>query len=85
MDWLPFLTTRFVDSVIAHIRLHREAKLKLKQKFQNMEESSVAIDHNLLTIFFELEVLGSKKVCRKRISMDSVCEKGTSSNCVTMT
>lgn len=78
VDWLPFLTRRFVDNVIGHIRLYRKTKVKLKQKHHPNEESSNRImNHNLLTTFFELETeMCGKKTSRKRISMDPSYERG---------
>lgn len=79
VDWLPFLTRRFVDSVIGHIRLYRKAKMKLKQKNYSNEESTYRmVNNNLLTNFFELELeMGGKKTSRKRITMDPLYERGT--------
>ena len=77
VDWLPFLTTRFFDSVIAHIRTFREAKNRLNQKTCSNEDSAKAMNQNLVNTFFELErSAGSKKYSRKRISMDPSYEKG---------
>lgn len=78
VDWLPFLTRRFVDSVIGHIRLYRKAKMKLKQKsYPNEESTNRMMNQYLLTNFFELEMETSgRKTCRKRISMDPNYEKG---------
>jgi hypothetical protein len=75
VDWLPFLTTRFFDSVIAHIRTYREAKNRLNQKTSN-EDSAKGMNQNLVATFFELERSGTKKNSRKRISMDPSYEKG---------
>jgi hypothetical protein len=78
VDWLPFLTTRFFDSVIAHIRIYREAKNRLNQKACINEDSVKAMNQNLVTIFFELERnSGTKKNSRRRISMDPSYEKGS--------
>ncbi|EFX88798.1 hypothetical protein DAPPUDRAFT_41687, partial [Daphnia pulex] len=74
VDWLPFLTTRFFDSVIAHIRTYREAKNRLNQKTSN-DDSAKGMNQNLVTTFFELERSGTKKNSRKRISMDPSYEK----------
>ncbi|XP_046643877.1 sorting nexin-13-like [Daphnia pulicaria] len=74
VDWLPFLTTRFFDSVIAHIRTYREAKNRLNQKTSN-EDSAKGMNQNLVATFFELERSGTKKNSRKRISMDPSYEK----------
>ena len=80
VDWLPFLTTRFVDSVIGHIRLYRETKIKLKNKFCNKEDPKI-MNQTLLNTFFELELSASvKKTCRRKISMDPSYERGIQLN-----
>jgi hypothetical protein len=67
VDWLPFLTTRFFDSVIAHIRTYREAKNRLNQKTSN-EDSAKGMNQNLVATFFELEIWYQKKFKKKNFN-----------------
>ena len=62
--------------MIAHIRFYREAKNRLSLKNSN-EDSAKSINQNLVNTFFELErSSGTKRNCRRRISVDSSYEKG---------
>lgn len=77
VDWLTFLTTRFFDSVIAHIRLYRETKIRLSQKTSDIEDSVQATSANFVGTFFELEqTRGIKKIGRGRIATNPCYEKG---------
>lgn len=77
VDWLTFLTTRFFDSVIAHIRLYRKTKIKLNQKNSDIEDSVVNTSENFVATFFELEQSHCiKKIGRRRISTNSYHETG---------
>lgn len=76
VDWLTFLTTRFFDSVIAHIRLYRETKIRLSQKTSDIEDSVQATSANFVGTFFELEqTRGIKKIGRGRIATNPCYEK----------
>ena len=78
VDWIPFLTTKAVDYVAAHIRLYRQARRKWKDKTANSSEvSNSDSSSNLEQIFFELEFsMNRNKMCRKKVCLDSNHEKG---------
>ena len=76
VEWLPFLTTKLVDNVAAHIRLYSQAKNRGKE--QNEKElNSNASAYDIEQIFFELEkAMNHHKLCRKKVCSDSNYEKG---------
>ena len=77
VEWLPFLTTRLVDSVATHIRIYREARSKCRGKQQNVDSQSRNTQKELENTFFEIELaLEKNKMCRRKICVNSDYEKG---------
>ncbi|XP_064455979.1 sorting nexin-13-like isoform X2 [Ornithodoros turicata] len=64
VDWVQYLTIQLVDDFASHLRLFRQAQMKLKLKKE--DESSKNAD--LLTLFFNLETAMERSLCR-----DLVC------------
>ena len=77
VDWSPFLTTKLVDIVAAHIRLYRHSKSKGKDSNDKETWASSASVYEIEQIFFDLELaMNNQKLCHKKVCMDPEHEKG---------
>jgi len=76
VDWSPFLTTKLVDIVAAHIRLYRHSKSKGKDSNDKETWASSASVYEIEQIFFDLELaMNNQKLCHKKVCMDPEHEK----------
>lgn len=64
VDWAQYLTIQLVDDFASHLRLFRQAQMKLKI----MKEDDPSKNADLLTLFFSLETAMERSLCR-----DLVC------------
>ncbi|KAJ7371336.1 sorting nexin 13 [Desmophyllum pertusum] len=70
VEWVNFLTTRFVDDITNHLKIYRKAK-------QRVEESEVDDNATLdiETAFFQVEHEMEREICREQICLSEGKEK----------
>jgi len=60
VDWIPYLTTNLVDDAATHLRIFRQSLAKLKEN----------PNHDLISVFFDLEASMEKNLCRDMVCTD---------------
>lgn len=70
VEWVNFLTTRFVDDITNHLKIYRKAKERLEK---SEGEDNAALD--IETAFFQVEHEMQKDICREQICLSEGKEK----------
>lgn len=68
VEWVNFLTTRFVDDITNHLKIYRKTKQRLEKADDN---TSLDIE----TAFFEVEYEMEGEICREQICLSEGKEK----------
>lgn len=71
VEWVNFLTTRFVDDITNHLKIYRTAKQRV-EKSEGDDSTSLDIE----TAFFQVEHEMEKDICREQICLSEGKEKG---------
>ncbi|EDO37622.1 predicted protein, partial [Nematostella vectensis] len=70
VEWVSFLTTRFVDDITNHLKIFRKARQRL-EKLQKDGEETVDIEN----LFFQIEAEMENDICRDKICLADKREK----------
>ncbi|XP_068670390.1 sorting nexin-13-like isoform X2 [Montipora foliosa] len=70
VEWVNFLTTRFVDDITNHLKIYRKAKERLDK---NEGDDNATLD--VETAFFQVEHEMEKDICREQICLSEGKEK----------
>lgn len=70
VEWVNFLTTRFVDDITNHLKIYRKAKERV-EKSEGDDNASLDIE----TAFFEIEHEMEMDICREQICLSEGKEK----------
>ncbi|XP_073236247.1 sorting nexin-13-like isoform X3 [Porites lutea] len=70
VEWVNFLTTRFVDDITNHLKIYRTAKQRV-EKSEGDDSTSLDIE----TAFFQVEHEMEKDICREQICLSEGKEK----------